>query len=954
MTTRMRMRRTLLLATLVVASSITCAQIPSGYYDSADGKTGQELRAALHNIIKDHKVVSYDGLKAAYFYTDAYTDGTLWDIYSDYHWTSGKVCGNYEDEGDCWNREHTWPQSWFGSGTPKSDLFHVLPTDGYVNNRRSSYPYGEVGSASYTSKNGSKLGTCKTSGYSGTVFEPIDEYKGDIARGFFYMSTRYYTEDSGWSSSDMTTKCEIKEWALKMLLRWHKQDPVSQKEIDRNNVIYNSYQKNRNPFIDHPEYAEMIWDENWQEATTYNITSATNLSGGSVSAPYSAAEGTTVAITATPNAGYRVTGYSAWKSGDTSTPVTVSSNGTFTMPGYPVTVSATFERDNTQYTIALANTANGTINASATSALSGTPITLTPTPAEGYVLQAIYVYKTGDISTVVPVASNAFVMPSYNVTVSATFVEEGSAGGTGDFVKVTSEPADGSGEDLIVYENGNLAFDGGLTKLDASNNYISVTIADHTIAATDATNAATFTIAPMTGGYSIQAKSGLYVGWGSDSDNGLSSQAEALTNTLSFNSKGIDINGSAGAYLRYNDNGKRFRYYKSTSYTQQQPIQLYKRSAPAAPAVMHTITFQNNDGQTYTQEVEEFKPTALIPNTFTLEGYEFDGWLDINGTFYADGATVTLLDDITLYPQWNELFDITLVQPAHGTISASATTATEDLTIELTATPDEGYQLHHWTVTDEAGETVEVFDDRFTMPASDVTVTATFAAVAPSGEAYYELVTSASQLQAGETYLIVNTAASKALSKTQNSNNRAAANVDIADGIIKQPGDACELTLGGSAGAWTFYDSEKSGYLYAASSSSNWLRTQTTNDANGTWSITIASDGTATIKAQGSNTRNLLRYNNSASNGNLFSCYASGQQAVSLFQRVEPPAVIIGDINRDGDITIADVTALVNIILGKDDDEPQLYNHDAADVNDDGDITIADVTALVNIILGKN
>ncbi|MBP3830404.1 MAG: endonuclease, partial [Bacteroidaceae bacterium] len=527
------MKRFLLLAILAVAGSLTWAQIPSGYYDSADGKTGQELRAALHNIIKDHKVVSYDGLKAAYFYTDAYSDGTLWDIYSDYHWTSGRVCGNYDEEGDCWNREHTWPQSWFGSGTPKSDLFHVLPTDGYVNNRRSSYPYGEVGSASYTSKNGSKLGTCKTSGYSGTVFEPIDEYKGDIARGFFYMSTRYYTEDSGWSSSDMTTKCEIKEWAMKMLLRWHKQDPVSQKEIDRNNVIYNSYQKNRNPFIDHPEYAEMIWDENWQEATTYNITSATNLSGGTVSAPYSAAEGTTVAITATPNAGYKVTGYSAWKTGDTSTQVNVSSNGTFTMPGYPVTVSATFERDNTQYTIALANTANGTINASATSALSGTPITLTPTPAEGYVLQAVYVYKTGDISTVVPVTDNTFVMPSYNVTVSATFVEEGSAGGTGDFVKVTSEPTDWSGEYLIVYEGGKVAFNGGLTKLDATGNTISVSISDGKIAATDATNAATVTIAPMTGGYSIQAKNGKYIGQTSD-ENGLTSSNTPTLHTLAL------------------------------------------------------------------------------------------------------------------------------------------------------------------------------------------------------------------------------------------------------------------------------------------------------------------------------------------------------------------------------------------------------------------------------------
>jgi hypothetical protein len=142
-------------------------------------------------------------------------------------------------------------------------LHHLFPTDGFVNNKRANYAFGEVRSASWTSRNGSKLGTCKTSGFSGTVFEPIDEYKGDFARALMYMSVRYYTEDSGWSTSDMTTKSEIKPWAMQMLLCWHEQDPVSQKEINRNNAIYNQYQHNRNPFIDHPEYARMIWDPTW-------------------------------------------------------------------------------------------------------------------------------------------------------------------------------------------------------------------------------------------------------------------------------------------------------------------------------------------------------------------------------------------------------------------------------------------------------------------------------------------------------------------------------------------------------------------------------------------------------------------------------------------------------------------------------------------------------------------
>ena len=248
------------------------AQAPSSYYNSANGLTGNQLKSALHNIIKGHTTVSYAQLWNAFWSTDNKGNGVVWDMYSDrpggippYTYYLGQdQCGNYSGEGDCYNREHSWPQSWFNNdGTARTDLHHIFPTDGYVNGRRNNYAYGEVGSASWTSRNGSKLGTCKTPGFLGTAFEPIDEYKGDLARALMYMSVRYYTEDGSWGSSDMTTKSEIKPWAIQLLLRWNEQDPVSQKEIDRNNAIYNDYQHNRNPFVDHPEYARMIWDPTW-------------------------------------------------------------------------------------------------------------------------------------------------------------------------------------------------------------------------------------------------------------------------------------------------------------------------------------------------------------------------------------------------------------------------------------------------------------------------------------------------------------------------------------------------------------------------------------------------------------------------------------------------------------------------------------------------------------------
>lgn len=253
---------------LNILSFVLVAQIPTGYYNSAQGLTGNPLKTALHNIIKNHTQISYNALWTAYQKTDKRTNGKVWDIYSDipggtppYEFTFvTNQCGNYSVEGDCYNREHSWPQSWFNSiAGPTSDLFHVYPTDGKVNGQRNNYPYGNVSIASWTSLNGGKLGLCSNLGYSLTVFEPIDEYKGDLARTYFYMSTRYYLEDGSWSTSDATNKATILPWQVNVLLQWHHQDPVSAKEVARNDSIYYKFQHNRNPFIDNPQWADSIW-----------------------------------------------------------------------------------------------------------------------------------------------------------------------------------------------------------------------------------------------------------------------------------------------------------------------------------------------------------------------------------------------------------------------------------------------------------------------------------------------------------------------------------------------------------------------------------------------------------------------------------------------------------------------------------------------------------------------
>ena len=231
------------------------------------------------------------------------------------------------------------------------------------------------------------------------------------------------------------------------------------------------------------------------------------------------------------------------------------------------------------YTVTVSDTDNGTVTADPTSAEEGETVTLTITPADGYKLESITIVDA-DNNELALDANNGFVMPAANVTVTATFELIPVVPVDGDvYEKVTAAPNDWSGTYLIVYEDGGVAFNGGLDVLDATSNTIDVTISDSKIAVSEATTAAEFTIAAVDGGYSIQAASGKYIGHGSDA-NGLTSSDNALVNTLSIEESGdVNIVAAGGAYLRYNSasNQARFRYYKSSSYTSQKAIQLYKR-----------------------------------------------------------------------------------------------------------------------------------------------------------------------------------------------------------------------------------------------------------------------------------------------------------------------------------------------------------------------------------------
>ncbi|SHH09376.1 endonuclease [Flavobacterium defluvii] len=356
---------------LLLFSAIGFAQIPSGYYNTATG-TGYTLKTQLYNIIKGHTDNGYAGLYTTYQTSDVdnfyENDGTVLDMYSEnpsgtdpYNYSTGSTqrCGNYSAEGDCYNREHIIPQSVFNEQSPMvADAHFITPTDGKVNGMRSNYPHGTVSTATYTSQNGSKLGSSSVSGYSGTVFEPINAFKGDIARMYFYFATRYENTVAGYSyamfngSNNQVFTTDF----LNMLLAWHAQDPVSAREIARNNAVY-ARQGNRNPYIDHPEYVNQIWggtpSGDTQAPTTPTSLASTSKTATSISLSWTASTDN-VAVT-----GYDVYANSALKTTVSGTTATIT--GLTASTAYSIYVKA---KDAAGNTSASSNTISVTTNSS--------------------------------------------------------------------------------------------------------------------------------------------------------------------------------------------------------------------------------------------------------------------------------------------------------------------------------------------------------------------------------------------------------------------------------------------------------------------------------------------------------------------------------------------------------------------------------------------------------------
>ncbi|MCY7947492.1 endonuclease [Bacillus atrophaeus] len=224
------------------------------YYETAEGKSGEVLKSALHRIISGHTMLSYSEVWTALKETDEdpANPNNVILLYTNESRAKSLNGGSVGD----WNREHVWAKSHGGFGTskgPGTDIHHLRPADVQVNSARGNMDFDN---------GGSEHPKAPGNYYDGDSWEPRDEVKGDVARMLFYMAVRYEGDD-GYPDLELNDKTgngsSPYHGKQSVLLEWNKQDPVDDSERRRNDIIYDEFQHNRNPFIDHPEWADEIW-----------------------------------------------------------------------------------------------------------------------------------------------------------------------------------------------------------------------------------------------------------------------------------------------------------------------------------------------------------------------------------------------------------------------------------------------------------------------------------------------------------------------------------------------------------------------------------------------------------------------------------------------------------------------------------------------------------------------
>lgn len=565
------------------------------YSSSLNGLKKEELKTAVYKLIKNPVTLTYGSGSQktwwGFYQTDRIEEtNECINRYSStkFFFPSG---GNTGASIPNMNIEHSFPKSWWG-GTNNSaykDLYNLYPSDSNANSSKSNYPMGIVETITSEEVGYDKVGRGTIDGVSGKMcWEPGDQYKGDFSRAYMYMVTCY--QDLTWSGEQGLQELEnntwptLKEWAYTLYLQWIANDPVDELERTRNDAVSN-IQHNRNLFVDYPYLAEYIWGD----SIDVLFNPYTSITTASDDDRYDN-------ITVTPEI-YLSDYIVKVEEGETFMLTAATRNAT----GASVSWESSDEE--------VVTVDNGVITG----------------VAEG----------TATITARITVSHIVYEATCEVIVTKETILT------VGDYVKLTSEPEDWSGTYLIVYEDGSLAFNGSLEKLDATNDYIEVTISNNTITSNNKVDAAAFVIEEISDiNYSIRSMGGYYIGQTTDANGLASSQTKTYANTLSLDANGnATIISSGGAYLRFNASSdqQRFRYYKSSTYTGQKAVQLYKK-------IEMTILLGdvNNDGEITIADV-----TALVNIVLgkdDTEPYQYDHEAaDVNGDGSITIADVTAL-----------------------------------------------------------------------------------------------------------------------------------------------------------------------------------------------------------------------------------------------------------------------------------------------------------------------
>ena len=780
-----------------VASTIGVSSVAADYYASITNTTnGTTLASSLHTLSqnKHTTTLSYSGLWGAYATTDI-LPGTniIWDIYSDYAYECGgtKQGANYSGEGDSYNREHTVPQSWFSEASPMvADCYHVYPTDGKINGIRSNYPYGEVGTVTDTngnpSQNGSKLCSSKLSGYSGTVFEPIDEYKGDIARSYFYMAIRYSDKLSTWTDGEAQKIFKgsypyLTNYALDLFAKWAHEDPVSDKEYIRNNAIA-ELQGNRNPFIDHPEWVDVIWSNSYTDSLTNTKYSASNVvaavnnlsSSSSADDVYKAYAKYCRLNTSDKNSVTNATTLFSLVESKANTSVDLDTYWTNIISARSQTVEV--DQTKVDNVIALIN------------ALPDNPTSsdATQVNAANTAYNALNSSEKALVTNYSKLQSALAAIASGGV--SASFVEVSSfdavSANLNEYISYAAEQGDAANAPAI-YSNIIRVYQNGGTFTVNANGTVITSIKLGSAMATKVT-------------YSIDG------GSESESQN-ITANGTLTLNNLSATSIKFTCKGTGSSDRLYVN-------YLKVNYGVE----------------------------------EDSVDQAKVDNVISL----------IN----ALPSTITLSDEDAV----NEAYD------AYEALTTSEKALVTNYNV-LTSKKNSLDALLAYINSFEASSTKASAKFSYTYETTG------------SGEDTYTLVTSASDLSAGDVIVITNSDATHALGTTQNTNNRKAEAITSSDSTITINSSVQLITLETGTTTGTFAFNVGTGYLYAASSSKNYLKTRSDIDLNASWSITITG-GVASIIATDSSNHNVLSYNPNSGTP-IFSAYSSVQQQIAIYKK---------------------------------------------------------------------